>query len=159
MRKLSFIVSIGLAALVAGLNHRLLRPSHVGPSHASASVVAGATGTSPSSTSVAIPVKTPAPHIPATALGEQPKTSSPRIPLEFEANRGQAPDQYAYVAHGPTYSLGLSASEIALSLHRSQAVSQKNAVSPTVDKQAAEKTSVSQLYLRLLGANKTATVA
>ena len=159
MRKLSFIVSIGLAALVAGLNHRLLRPSHVGPSHASASVVAGATGTSPSSTSVAIPVKTPAPHIPATALGEQPKTSSPRIPLEFEANRGQAPDQYGYVAHGPTYSLGLSASEIALSLHRPQAVSQRNTALPDLGKQAAENTVAPTLFLRLLGANKTATVA
>src|ERR1035441_7904636 len=89
MRKLFFIVLIGPAALVAGSNHHLLRPSHVGPSHATVSVVAGATVTSPPSTSVAIPVKTPAPHIPATALGEQPKTSSPRIPLEFEANRGQ----------------------------------------------------------------------
>jgi predicted small secreted protein len=131
------------------------------PSHAPASVVAAATVASPASTAVAIPIETPAPRIPATARDQQPKTSnpSPRIPLEFEANRGQAPDRYGYVAHGPTYSLGISASEIALSLHGPQAVSQKNAVSPTAGKQAAEESSVSQLYFRLLGASKAATVA
>jgi hypothetical protein len=161
MRKLFFIVSIGLVAFVAGLNHHLRRPSLAGQSHASVSRAAGATVPSPSSISVASPVKLAAQHIPATAPGERPKPSSPspRIPLEFEANRGQAPDQYAYVAHGPTYSLGLSVREIALSLHRPQAVSQRYTAHPALDQQASEKTSASQLYLRLLGASKTATVA
>lgn len=160
MRKAFFIVSIGLFALVAGINQHLPRPSHVSSSHATASAGATASVPSPSSTSVAIPVKAAASHIPAASLDAQPKAStpSPRIPLEFEANRGQAPDLYGYVAHGPTYSLGLSASEIALSLHPPQAISQTSALSQDLDKQAAEKTATSQIHFRLMGASKTATV-
>ena len=161
MRKLFFIVSIGLAVLVAGSKHRLLTPARLSSSHASASVIAGATVTNPSSNPVVISRNASARHVPATALGKQSKTTSESsdIPLEFEANRGQAPDQYGYVAHGPTYSLGLSAREIALSLHGPRAISSRSTGLPVLDRRATEKTSASQLYLRLLGASKTATAA
>src|SRR5450755_3053167 len=51
---------------------------------------------------------------------EASPSSSLKVPLEFESNRGQAPAEYPFVAHGPTYSLGLSPADIALSLHRSR---------------------------------------
>jgi hypothetical protein len=40
------------------------------------------------------------------------------MPLDFESNQGQAPKEYEFVAHGPSYALGISASGLALSLHR-----------------------------------------
>ncbi len=40
------------------------------------------------------------------------------MPLDFEKNNGQASSKYAFVAHGPTYALGISSSGLALSLHR-----------------------------------------
>ena len=40
------------------------------------------------------------------------------MPLDFEMNNGQAPSGYAFVAHGPSYALGISSSGLALSLHR-----------------------------------------
>ena len=70
---------------------------------------------------------------PAPAASLPPSAVYAKLPLTFEANRGQAPDQYAYVAHGPTYSLGLSVREIALSLHRPQAVSQRYTAHPALD--------------------------
>ncbi len=39
-------------------------------------------------------------------------------PLEFEANQGQAPRDYRFIAFGPSYSLGISSTGLALSLHR-----------------------------------------
>ena len=55
-----------------------------------------------------------------------PKVARPelKLDLDFEANRGQAPARYAYVAHGPTYALGLSSTEIALSLNRPREAAQ-----------------------------------
>jgi len=159
MRKLFFIVSIGLVALVEGSNHYLLSPLRGNPSHVWASPVAGAPATGAPLTAVGLPVKAAAPQIPAHAKQAKTFTPSPRIPLEFEANRGQAPDRYGYVAHGPTYSLGISAGEIALSLHHPQALSQTNALPPVLNQQAAEESSASPLYLRLLGASRNATVA
>lgn len=38
------------------------------------------------------------------------------MPLSFEANQGQAPSTYAFVAHGPAYTLGISRSGLALTL-------------------------------------------
>ncbi len=41
-----------------------------------------------------------------------------RAPLSFEANRGQAPALYGFVAHGPSYALGISSTGLTLELHR-----------------------------------------
>jgi hypothetical protein len=73
-----------------------------------------------------------------------------RVPLEFEANQGQASAKYRFVAHGPTYAVGLSATEIALSLRHSEARDQL--VSPGLQ-------SSSELHLQLLGANEGSSVA
>jgi hypothetical protein len=84
------------------------------------------------------------------------------LPLEFEANQGQAPAQYQFVAHGPDYSLGISPSEIALSLHRSvdQAKGKmvRAAFHPDTARPSAPVQSL-QLHLRLAGANPAATVS
>jgi Bacterial Ig-like domain (group 3)/Abnormal spindle-like microcephaly-assoc'd, ASPM-SPD-2-Hydin/Beta-propeller repeat len=89
-------------------------------------------------------------------LGQQPSSpsASAKVPLEFEANRGQAPVAYPYVAHAPTYSLGLSATEIALSLHRPHEGSDNKAA--RLEAGTAQAMDRAQVHLRLLGANKNA---
>ena len=83
-----------------------------------------------------------------------------RVPLEFEANRGQAPERYSYVAHGPSYSLGLSAGEIALSLHRPESRSNRNLADIEAASAHAELSSeaLSEFRLRLVGASPSARV-
>jgi hypothetical protein len=84
-----------------------------------------------------------------------------KLPLDFETNRGQASPQYAFVAHGPTYALGLSSTEIALSLHRPRGDSKANSVAAGLDSGAAQKIAPmehSQLHLRLLGANGNSSI-
>ena len=39
------------------------------------------------------------------------------LPLDFEANRGQAPDRYAFVSQGPGYALAVSPGSVDLALH------------------------------------------
>jgi len=88
--------------------------------------------------------------------------TGPKLPLEFEANRGQAAAQYDYVAHGPTYALGISSTEIALSLHGSGEAVKPNLVSASLNRTASARVATvpqSQLRLHLLGANRRATVA
>ncbi len=41
-----------------------------------------------------------------------------QTPLAFEINQGQAPREYRFIAFGPSYSLGISRTGLALSLHR-----------------------------------------
>lgn len=67
----------------------------------------------------------------------------PAMPLEFEANRGQAPADYAFVAHGASYALGLSATDMALSVHRAHGT----------DKRWMD---AAELHLKLMGASKGA---
>jgi hypothetical protein len=85
-----------------------------------------------------------------TSLSERERTSRfLQMPLDFELNRGEAPKDFQFVAHGPSYSLGISSSGVALSLHR-----------PAPDKSAANDPSLaapvavesSTLRLKLLGA-------
>lgn len=95
---------------------------------------------------------------------DPPEASNPllKLPLDFEANRGQAAAQYAFVAHGPTYALGLSPTEIALSLNRPPEASKADLVSAPLNLGARERmapTAHSQLHLRLLGANGSSRVA
>ncbi len=82
---------------------------------------------------------------------------SVQIPLEFEANRGQAPSHFGFVAHGPNYALGLAPSEIALSLRGSSATNPAELLSSSAlrERQSAA-IQASQLRLRLLGAAKDA---
>src|SRR5580658_388869 len=53
----------------------------------------------------------------ANPVTSESSSASVQVPLEFESNRGQAPAPYSFVAHGPSYSLALSATQVALTLH------------------------------------------
>jgi hypothetical protein len=82
--------------------------------------------------------------------------------LEFEANRGQAAAQYAFVAHGPDYALGISPSEIALSLHLSSDPEKAKLVPAAFHPdlpRPKNPTQQFQLHLRLAGANLGASVS
>ena len=70
------------------------------------------------------------------------------MPLDFERNRGQAPPGYAFVAHGPSYALGISANGMALTLPR-----RENKSSSLQDPIALHSVDSSNLELRLVGAN------
>ena len=83
--------------------------------------------------------------------------ASLKLPLEFEANRGQAPAECGFVAHGPTYALGLSAGDIALSLHRPRETKAKM-VATALDLGGAGAVEHSELHLKLIGASKSATL-
>jgi len=79
------------------------------------------------------------------------------IPLEFEANRGQAPSYFGFVAHGPNYSLGLAPSEIALSLRGFSGTNPAELLTSSASRERqSEAIQLSQLRLRLLGADKDA---
>ena len=85
-----------------------------------------------------------------------------RLPLEFEANQGQASAQYQFVAHGPDYALGISPSEIALSLHRPLGTGNAQLVPAAFHPDPASPESSTQrlqIYLRLAGANANAAVS
>jgi len=93
-----------------------------------------------------------------------PKTSSPelKLPLDFETNRGQAAMQYAFVAHGPTYALGLSSTEIALSLNHPREAAPAVSL-PAVPGVSADKRPTAmdhaQLHLRFMGASGGSSVS
>jgi hypothetical protein len=93
-----------------------------------------------------------------------PKTPRPelKLSLDFETNRGQAATQYAFVAHGPTYALGLSSTEIALSLNRPREVAQAGPL-PAVPGISADKRLAAmdhaQLHLRFMGASGGSSVS
>jgi hypothetical protein len=93
-----------------------------------------------------------------------PKVARPelKLDLDFEANRGQAPTRYAYVAHGPTYAVGLSSTEIALSLNRPREAAQAGAL-PAVLNVSADKRPVAmdhaQLHLRFMGASQVSSLS
>ena len=70
------------------------------------------------------------------------------MPLDFERNQGQAPSGYAFVAHGPSYALGISANGMALTLPR-----RENKSSSLQDPIALHSVDSSNLELRLVGAN------
>lgn len=86
-----------------------------------------------------------------------------RMPLDFEANRGQAAAGFAFVAHGPGYALGVSRMGLDLALHRPGATtSADGARAGGADRGAGSfapsREESSQLQLRLMGATSSAAV-
>jgi hypothetical protein len=83
------------------------------------------------------------------------------LPLSFEANRGQAPSPYGFVAHGPGYALGVAPSEVALTLHSPG--SKPSDSKSFLDRQfakwlPAEGGRTSEVHLRLTGGNPEAAI-
>jgi hypothetical protein len=90
---------------------------------------------------------------PTASRKTQAETAKPveqflNMPLDFESNEGQAPSEYAFVAHGPSYTLGISATGMALRLLRPES----NAPSAQ-DSAIFRSFDASILELRLVGAN------
>ena len=79
------------------------------------------------------------------------------LPLDFEKNHGQAPAEYAFVAHGPSYALGISSSGLALSLHRPAGNNDEKSNKATIDSPPPVETS--SLRLNLVGAKGGAEIS
>ncbi len=78
-----------------------------------------------------------------------------RMPLDFEINQGQAPAEYAFVAHGPSYALGISSTGIALSLHNLK-TSESERKPGRANALSLEPHESANLELRLLGGTASA---
>ncbi len=158
MRKFCFFVtSIGFVVLVA----LCLPLRSAGPAVAPPSTGPALRSTRAIASPAATPDPTHAVHHSSPKLPRQPAPAPVQagsLPLEFEANRGQAPARFSFVAHGPNYSLGLAPREITLSLRRSDAASPADIPSALAAQSAASTTRTAQLHLRLLGANQKAAV-
>ncbi|HVA91472.1 MAG TPA: SBBP repeat-containing protein, partial [Chloroflexota bacterium] len=105
-------------------------PSPSQSATASASTTGSATATvtpSPTVSATTTLTATDSPTPSATVSGTASPTPSPaasavaaaydQVPLQFEPNRGQADPRVAYLAHGPGYTVYLTASEAVLSLY------------------------------------------
>jgi hypothetical protein len=82
-----------------------------------------------------------------------------QLPLDFEANRGQAPAGFDYVAHGTGYVLGLSPSVASLSVQRVTKRSGSILTPENLAAEAPEQIVSSPLELRLIGASADATAS
>src|SRR5580698_9935732 len=108
-----------------------------------------ASSTQPQISQTHMPLSPSASLRPGTGLsGGEQSNRLLDLPLDFEVNRGQAPDEYKFVAHGPHYSLGISATGMTLRMHRAQ-----RGTGPTAQPDAQEAAGESELELRLTGAN------
>jgi hypothetical protein len=88
--------------------------------------------------------------------GARPTIAAPKIPLEFEANHGQAPAQFDFVAHGQSYTLGISSSGIALTIDRPASSKHAGLLPVAMDlsnRSHIDTVEHAQLNLRLLGSN------
>jgi hypothetical protein len=99
----------------------------------------------------------PSTSVPAQAAATRPASQFPSMPLEFESNQGQAPSEYAFVAHGPSYSLGISANALSLLLRNSAPVASLASKLPS--RIALPAGEAAQLQLQLADAKPDAAVA
>ncbi len=114
-------------------------------------------------TSSAQPRISQAQTAPSTSMSARPATplsvreESQRflqMPLDFEANHGQAPNEFKFVAHGPNYALGISAAGMALTTHR-----QKPVAAPAQNPTPWETADASDLELLLAGADSKSEIS
>src|SRR6202789_1169116 len=154
MKRLLIISSIGLLALVFRTS-ALPQAARLIPPSTEESNRAVPTGQLASHAESHFHPRKHAPGIQA----DVPKVARPelKLDLDFEANRGQAAAQYAFVAHGPTYALGLSSTEIALSLNRPREAAQAGSLPAVLNVSADKRLDAmdhAQLHLRFMGANR-----
>ncbi|HEY4838090.1 MAG TPA: hypothetical protein VIH72_05760, partial [Candidatus Acidoferrales bacterium] len=79
-----------------------------------------------------------------------------QLPLDFEANRGQAPAGFDFVSHGPGYVLGLSPGVARLSVQRVTKHASSKLTPEAFGADMPERIESSPLELRLVGANANA---
>jgi hypothetical protein len=83
-----------------------------------------------------------------------------RMPLSFEANRGQADESVNFVAHGAGYTLALSPTAAAFRLRKADCGSRNENVADSANSESEIRNPKSQLLrMNLVGANLRATVA
>ena len=111
----------------------------------------------------------------ALSLGQGQIPNYGRLPLSFEANRGQAGPQVKFLVHGPGYTLLLKSGEAEFSLEgeapKAERTTQKDssrpAIPPNLEKRNGPKSAVQPksshpptlLHVKLEGANSSAPVA
>jgi len=101
----------------------------------------------------------PVPHEPETDLVTHARLreSYGKLPLSFEANRGQMDSEVKFLSRGNGYSLFLTSTEAILALRKQEDVGRKNAVSVINNSSLAPRPSPSStLRMKLLGSNATA---
>ena len=106
---------------------------------------------------------------PGSALPEKYAATAPekhaamlsyaKLPLDFEANRGQAPAGFDFVSHGPGYVLGLSPGVARLSVQRVTKHASAKLTPEAFGADTPERIESSPLELRLVGANANATAS
>ena len=89
------------------------------------------------------------------AIGAQARVDVSGLPLNFEANRGQAPAGVEYLAHGPRYAIGLSAGGASLALGRAPAAA-GGAAGGAAGSAAAAAESPGMIRLQVVGGRSAA---
>jgi hypothetical protein len=93
----------------------------------------------------------PSPAPPATAASQRVAAQYGKIPLSFEANRGQTDPRAQFLSRGSGYSLFFTSDEVVLNLERQKP--------PSTPGGKPEASPVDTLRMKLLGANPGAAVA
>src|SRR5579863_2597838 len=83
---------------------------------------------------------------------QDPVTALLRMPLSFEENRGQAQAAFVFVAHGPSYALGVSPTGLSLTLGRTQ-TAKGDESSPYRQVASSERAEAARLELRFAGSS------
>jgi len=122
-----------------------------------------ATATQPHVSLFSVPKPSSAPiasRRPATAPAKQAAMRAfANLPLDFEVNRGQAPEGFDFVAHGPGYVLGLSPGIASLSVQRMAKHTSTMLTPANFGTEIAERIVWSPLELRLVGSSADATAS
>src|SRR5213593_1059199 len=101
------------------------------------------------------PAAKPAATRPRPIAGDRVVQSYGKLPLSFEANRGQTDARVQFLTRGQGYTLFLTSHEAVLSLQKSQAGSPKGEklTSPASMPKGEQRTTSAVLRMRLVGAN------
>lgn len=90
---------------------------------------------------------------PSPAKREAATRAYLQLPLDFEANQGQAPSRFKYVAHGPGYALGLAPGAATLSFETAPQPANRSLTPVNFSRSLPERRHSSSLEMRLLGAS------
>jgi hypothetical protein len=158
MRKLIIYISLLMLA-IAGLALSFQREKLHAKRVTAKSLLVAPLRVSPATTP-GHPASSPARLRPSTTPEKQVAMSSYlQLPLDFEANEGQAPARFDFVAHGLGYSLGLSPGVATLSLQHIATHTGRATLPVTLRAALPEPVSSTPLELRLVGANPAAVVS
>jgi hypothetical protein len=164
LRRLSLIRCIAITCALCAALIVVQKWKHLGVSQASVSQTGAASSTASTKISnQSSPSRIPLEQIPVPpALRSHVAENYGKLPLSFEANRGQSDKQVKFLSRGQGYTLFLTNDEAVLSLRRSNlnlSDSHSFGMSPSAFRQDAEKGQSAVLRMKLVGANKAAPIA